>query len=224
MMHSSILSLYLCSHSCLSCVYDMATVSQSPPLPPPLWWSLRLLSCSSSFLPLSSLSLPLSFSLFLPLPETLNTNKGADLLIWGLCGCCLEGCVFVCASKWLWVCAHVCLCVFHRFKGGWMEGVAGEIYLSEQRRNGNREERGEGCAEKKKSNLKEKGRKREIYCKVRMEHIKKESQKSDKRNEGAMQNGVSEMQNTHYSTCIYHNYNDSVIRKFIFSHTGLQKH
>lgn len=63
------------------------------------------------------------------------------------------------------VCAHVCLCVFHRFVGGWVGG-GGEIYLSEQRRIGDREERGEGCAEKKKNDLKEKGkcRKREIYC------------------------------------------------------------
>lgn len=47
--------------------------------------------------------------------------------------------------------------------------------MSEQRRIGDREERGEGCAEKKKNALKEKGKciKREIYCRVRMEHITK---------------------------------------------------
>lgn len=57
---------------------------------------------------------------------------------------------------------------------GGVEG-GGEIYLSEQRRIGDREERGEGCAEKRKNDLKEKGkcRKREIYCRVRMKHIKK---------------------------------------------------
>lgn len=52
-------------------------------------------------------------------------------------------------------------------------GGSGEIYLSEQRRIGDREGRGEGCAEEKKNDLKEKCRKREIYCRVRTEHIKK---------------------------------------------------
>lgn len=67
---------------------------------------------------------------------------------------------------------HVCVC-FLDLVGGWVGG--GEIYLSEQRRIGDREERGEGCAEKKKNDLKEKGkwRRREIYCRVRMWHIKK---------------------------------------------------
>lgn len=63
---------------------------------------------------------------------------------------------------------YVCLCVFHRFKRGWeggWKGGVGEIYLREQRRIGNQEVR-EMCREKK-------GRKRENYCKVRMEHIKK---------------------------------------------------
>lgn len=49
--------------------------------------------------------------------------------------------------------------------------------MSEQGRIGDGQERGEGCAEKKKkkNSFKEegKGRKGEIYCGVRMEHIKK---------------------------------------------------
>lgn len=63
------------------------------------------------------------------------------------------------------------VCVFHR---GGRSGRGGEIYLSERRRIGDGKERGEGCAKKKKKN-KEKGkcRKGEIYCRVRMEHIKK---------------------------------------------------
>lgn len=60
----------------------------------------------------------------LPLPETLSTNKGADLLIWGLCGCCLEGCVFVCVSGVECESAHMYVCVFHRSAGGG-EGVEG---------------------------------------------------------------------------------------------------
>lgn len=78
---------------------DLCVFCPAPPPPPP----------SSPYPP----------SLILPLPETLSTNKGADLLIWGLCGCCLEGCVFVCVREWVRVCAHVCLCVFHRFGGCW---------------------------------------------------------------------------------------------------------
>ena len=67
---------------------------------------------------------------------------------------------------------YVCVCFIDLGGGG---GGGGEIYLTEQRRIGDREEREEGCAEKKKNDLKEKGkcRKREIYCRVRMEHIKK---------------------------------------------------
>lgn len=63
------------------------------------------------------------------------------------------------------------VCVFHR--GGRSGG--GEIYLSERRRIGDRKERGEGCAKKKKIKNEEKGKCREgeIYCRVRMEHIKK---------------------------------------------------
>ncbi len=74
-----------------------------------LVFMIRLHSAtSSSFSPLvisaSSVLLLLLFPLpflplFLPLPETLSTNKGADLLIWGLCGCCLEGCEFVCVGE-----------------------------------------------------------------------------------------------------------------------------
>lgn len=51
---------------------------------------------------------------------------------------------------------YVCVC-FIDLSGGWVGG-GGEIYLSEQRRIGDREERGEGCAEKKKNDLKEKGK------------------------------------------------------------------
>ena len=69
---------------------------------------------------------------------------------------------------------YVCVC-FIDLGVGECVCVGGEIYLSEQRRIGDREERVEGCAEKKKNDLKEKGkcRRREIYCRVRMEHIKK---------------------------------------------------
>lgn len=49
---------------------------------------------------------------------------------------------------------YVCVCFIDL---GW-GGGGGEIYLSEQRRIGDWEERGEGCAEKKKKDLKEKGK------------------------------------------------------------------
>lgn len=77
--------------------------------------------------------------------------------------------MFVCVSERVRVCALVCLCVCCIDLG--RGGYKGEIYMSEQRRIGDREERGEVCAEKKKNVLKEKGkcRKREIYYRVRME-------------------------------------------------------
>lgn len=83
--------------------------------------------------------------------------------------------------------AHMYVCVFHRSAGGGegVEGGGGEIYLSEQRRTGDEEggrrSGGEGrCAGKaaaeegvKKKTGKRQMQKREIYCRVRMEHIKK---------------------------------------------------
>lgn len=64
-------------------------------------------------------------------------------------------------------------------------------------------ERGERCAEKKKNDLKEKGkcRKREIYCGVKMEHIKKRV-KGLEREISEQCRMECEMQNTHYSSCI----------------------
>lgn len=96
--------------------------------------------------PLLHLSLPASFSL----PKTLSTNKAADLLIWGLCGCCLEDC------------AHVCL-------GRGQGGGEREIYLSEHTRIGE----SEGGRMERKRRLKGEMQ-NEIYGGVRMEHIKKE--------------------------------------------------
>lgn len=51
---------------------------------------------------------------------------------------CLSEQASDCESLHMYVCVYVCVCVSHRFQGGWMEGGVLERFIC-MRRNGNRE-------------------------------------------------------------------------------------
>lgn len=73
--------------------------------------------------------------------------------------------------------------------------------MSELRRTGDREERGERCVEEKGKKLKEKKKanaEREIYCRVRIDHIKKKVKGLETENKGV----ECLKYNIHSSTCV----------------------
>lgn len=138
--------------------------------------------------------------------ETLSTNKAADLLIWGLCGCCcLQGCVFVCVSVSASLRAYMSVCFIHL--QGRSVGVGGRfIWVSS----------GElkiGMHGEKKITLRRKASaERERFIAEWGWSILK-SRAWKVRNKWVLQNEVPEMQNNLCFTCIKSN---CTVRKEMF--------
>lgn len=112
---------------------------------------------------------------------------------------------------------HMHVCVFHR-SGGWCcrsgggGGGGGEIYLSEQRRIGDGEERESErrgmCRERGGGQKKGKCRKGRFIVERGWSILRRDSRAWRGRNKWAMQNRVPGVQNALYFTCINFNCTD----------------